>query len=101
MKLVKGDKIIVIKGKDRGKSNKIIKVMPKDSMVVVESLNIRKKTIRAKKQGERGQVVEMPWPMRADNVMLVCSSCNKSTRIGHRVEDEKKVRYCKKCKTKV
>ena len=60
MKLVKGDKIIVIKGKDRGKSNKIIKVMPKDSMVVVESLNIRKKTIRAKKQGERGQVVEMP-----------------------------------------
>jgi len=101
MKLIKGDKIIVIKGKDRSKSDKIIKAMPKESMVVVESLNMRKKTIRPKKQGEKGQVVDVPWPMRADNVMLICPSCNKPTRIGHRIDSDKKVRYCKKCKAAI
>ena len=98
MKLIKGDKVIVIKGKERNKSNKVIKVMPKESMVVVDGLNMRKKTIRPKKQGERGQIVSVPWPIHADNVMLVCASCNKPTRIGHRMEGDKKVRYCKKCK---
>lgn len=99
MNIKKGDKVEIIKGKDRGKSNKVIKVMPKESMVVIEGANIRKKTIRPKKQGERGQLVSVPWPIRADNVMLVCGSCNKPTRVGNRIEGDKKVRYCKKCKT--
>lgn len=101
MKIIKGDKVIVIKGRERGKSNKVIKVMPKEHMLVIEELNLRKKTIRAKREGDKGQVIEVPWPMRADNVMLICSSCGKPTRIGQRVEGDKKVRYCKKCKTVV
>ena len=101
MKIIKGDKVIVIKGKERGKSGKLIKVMPKESMVVIEGLNLRKKTIRPKREGERGQVVDIPWPMRANNVMLVCDSCGKPTRVGHKEEGDKKVRYCKKCKTPV
>ena len=98
MKIIKGDRVIVIKGRERGKSNKVIKVMPRESMLVIEGLNLRKKTIRAKREGERGQVIEVPWPMRADNVMLICNSCGEPTRIGHREEGNKKVRYCKKCK---
>lgn len=88
----------VIKGKDKGKSNKVIRVVPKDSTLVVSELNLRKKTIRPKKQGEKGQVVDVPWPMRIENVMLVCSSCTRPTRVGHRDEGNTKVRYCKKCK---
>jgi len=98
MKIREGDKVQIIKGKDRGKSGKIIKSLPKESMVVVEDLNMRKKTIRPKKEGERGQVVSVPWPMRVESVMLVCSSCDKPTRLGHKEEGGKKVRYCKKCK---
>ena len=98
MDIRKGDKVTVIKGKDRGKSNKVIRVVPKDSTLVVNELNLRKKTIRPKKQGERGQVVDVPWPMRIENVMLVCNSCGKPTRIGQRYEGDTKVRYCKKCK---
>jgi len=98
MNIKKGDKVLIIKGKDKGKSNKVVKAIPKESKIVVEGLNMRKKTVRPKKQGEKGQVVSVPWPMRADNVMLVCSSCNKPTRVGHREEKGSRVRYCKKCK---
>ena len=101
MKIRKGDKVEIIKGKDRGKANKVIKVLPKESMLVVEGANMRKKTIRPKQQGERGQVVSVPWPIRADSVMLVCSSCNKPTRVGYKLEGDKKVRYCKKCKANI
>ena len=101
MNISKGDKVMVIKGKDKGKSGKAIRVVPKDSMVVIEGLNIRKKTIRPKKQDEKGQVVDVPWPMRVDNVMLVCSSCGKPTRVGHKEEGDNKVRYCKKCKATI
>lgn len=99
MKVTKGDKVQIIKGKDRGKSGKVLKVIPKSSTVVLDALNMRKKTIRPKKQGDKGQIVEVPWPIRAENVMVVCSKCSKPTRIGHREEKGKKVRYCKKCKS--
>ncbi|KKU11937.1 MAG: Ribosomal protein L24 [Parcubacteria group bacterium GW2011_GWB1_45_7] len=101
MDIRKGDKVFITKGKDKGKSNKVIRVVPKDGTVVIEGLNMRKKTIRPKKQGEKGQVVEVPWSMKIDNVMLVCSSCGKPSRIGHKIEGDKKVRYCKRCKAAV
>lgn len=98
MKVRKGDKVQVMKGKDRGKSGKILRVIRGDYTVVIDGLNLRKKTIRPKKQGEKGQVVEVPWPMRLDNVMIVCGSCGKVTRIGAKEEKGEKVRICKKCK---
>ncbi len=99
MKVKKGDKVLIIKGKDRGKSNKVIKVFPKRHRVIVDSLNMRKKTIRPKKEGESGQVVSVAWPIGMENVMVICHSCEKPTRIGSRIDGNKKVRYCKKCKT--
>lgn len=97
MNLKKGDKVQIIKGKDRGKSGKIVRALPARSMVVVEGLNLKKKTVRPKKQGETGEIISVPWPIAAENVMFVCRSCNKPTRVGYRKTDSGKIRYCRKC----
>ena len=97
MKIKKGDKVLIIKGKDRGKSGKIARALPAKATVVVEGLNLRKKAIKPKRAGEKGRIVEIAWPMRAENVMLFCDACGKPTRAGYRIEAKKKVRYCKKC----
>lgn len=101
LKIKKGDKVMIAKGKDRGKSGKVIKALPEDGKVVVEGLNLYKQTIRAKKQGEQGQIVDRPMPMRVENVMVVCGSCNKTTRVGYELKNDKKLRICKKCKAKL
>lgn len=101
MKIKKGDKIKVMKGKDRGKTAKVARVLVDSRMVVVEGLNLVKKVKRARKQGEKNQMISIPQPIRVENVMLVCSSCGKPTRTGIKVHGDKRTRYCKKCKTNV
>ncbi len=98
MKLKKGDKVYVLKGKSRGKTGAILRVLPKVSKIVVEGVSLRKKHVRPKKQGQKGQRIESPAPISSANVALVCGSCSKPTRVGYRVEGGKKVRFCKKCK---
>lgn len=97
MYLRKGDSIKIIIGKDNGKTGKILKVLPKENKVLIEGLNVFKKHTRPKRQGEKGEVVDVSRPMHASNVMLVCSSCGKPRRVGVKVEKNKRVRYCKKC----
>ncbi|MBI2506719.1 MAG: 50S ribosomal protein L24 [Candidatus Colwellbacteria bacterium] len=101
MKVKKGDKVLIIKGKDRGKSGKIVRALRAKSLVVIEGLNLRKKTVKPRRGGEKGRIVSIAWPLRAENVMLVCEACGKPTRAGYRQADKKKVRYCKKCKATV
>ena len=109
MKVKKGDKVLITKGKDRGKSGKIARAMPAKSMVVIDGLNLRKKTIKAKRGGEKGRVISIAWPMRVENVMLICDACGKPTRAGFRSisgsrdlpQGKKKIRYCKKCEATV
>ncbi|MBI2594763.1 MAG: 50S ribosomal protein L24 [Candidatus Colwellbacteria bacterium] len=101
MKIKKGDKVLIIKGKDRGKSGKIARALPAKSMVVIDGLNLRKKTIKPRRGGEKGRIVSVAWPMRVENVMLFCDACNRPTRVGYRTADNKKIRYCKKCKATV
>ncbi len=98
MKLKTGDNVVVISGKDRGRKGKIIKVFPKASKIVVEGMNVRKKHVRAKQQGQKGQVVQIPAPFSASNTMIFCETCKKGVRIGYNVEKDKKLRICKKCK---
>ena len=100
-KIKKGDKVILLKGKDRGKMGKVVRVMPSVSQLTVDGLNLFKKTIRATRQGERGQVVDKPFPLKIENVQLVCPSCNKATRVGSRVIKDRKERYCKKCEARI
>jgi large subunit ribosomal protein L24 len=94
MKIKKGDNIIVIAGKDNGKTGKILKAMPKENMVIVEGLNLRKKHQKAKGQGQKGQLIEFSAPIHASNVMLVVDG--KGVRVGSKVVGEKKVRVSKK-----
>lgn len=101
MKLIKGDTVKIISGKDRGKTGKIITAMPSVGKVIVDGLNLFKKHSRPRKQGEKGQMVSVPRPLGISKVMLVCSSCKQPTRVGGRMEGARKVRYCKKCKAKI
>ena len=97
MKIKKGDNVIMLGGKDRGKTGKIVRVAPADNMVVVEGLNQVKRHLRARKQGQKGQIIAKERAVNASGVALVCTSCGKPTRVGYRVEGESKTRICKKC----
>ena len=98
MKLKKGDNIKIISGKDRGKTGVVLTVFPEKGKISVDGLNMFKKRSRPKKQGEKGQTVDVPRSFAASKAMLICRDCKKPTRLGYRVEGNKKVRYCKKCK---
>jgi large subunit ribosomal protein L24 len=97
MKIKKGDKVLIIKGKDRGKVGQVIKALPKDNKVVIEGLNLVKKHIKPRKEGEKGKIVTVPKPIFVSNIKLVCPKCNKATKIGYKIEGQNKNRYCKKC----
>ena len=96
-KIKKGDTVLVVKGKDKGKKGKVIKVIPKEARIIVEGVNLVKKHLKPKRVGEKGKIVEIPAPLSWANVRLICPSCSKPTKAGFRFEGEKKVRYCKKC----
>lgn len=98
LKIRKGDTVQMLSGKDRGKSGQVIEVQRDKDRVVVEGLNLRKKHVRPRRQGEKGQTVEFPGSVNSSNVALVCSSCKKVTRVAVRVLQEgNRERYCKKC----
>ncbi len=98
MNIKKGDKVIVLKGRDKGKSGKVLKVSTIQGKIIVEGLNLVKKSVKAKRQGEKGQIISTSAPMTVSKVMLICSACNKPSRVGYRITGEKKERICKKCK---
>lgn len=97
MKLRKGDTVLIISGKDKGKKEKILKVFPKKNEILVEGINMRKKHQKPKKSGAKGQIVHIPGPVSVSNVKLVCPKCGSPTRVGHKIVEEKKYRICKKC----
>jgi len=101
MKVKKGDNVLIIAGKDKGRTAKIIKSFPKDLKILVEGINLKKKHVRPKKEGEKGQVVSIPAPMDISNVKVVCPKCGKATRIGYKTEKDQKVRVCKKCNQEI
>ncbi len=99
MKIKKGDKVKIIAGKDKGKGGKVLQVMPEKNKVVVEGLNLLIKHVKPRRAGEKGQRIQFPAPLDISNIMLVCPKCNKQTRVGYKIlENKKKVRLCKKCK---
>jgi len=101
MKIKKGDQVLVISGKYRGKKGKVIRALPKKEKIVVEGVNIVKKHVRPRRAGEKGQIVQMPAPLHVSNVKLICPHCKKATRVGYKIEGEKKYRICKKCKREI
>jgi len=97
MEIKLNDIVLIIAGKDKGKSGKVNEVFPKSNRIVVEGLNIVKKHVKPKKEGEKGQRVEVPRSINVSNVKLVCPKCKQATRIGHRIINKDKTRICKKC----
>lgn len=102
MKIKKGDNIIVISGKDKGKKGAVLKVFTTENKVIVENVNLKKKHQRPKTGGKKGEKIEVARPIAISNVSIVCKNCGKPTRIGHQISpDGKKVRICKKCKLEI
>ena len=105
MKIKKGDNIIMISGKDKGKKGKVMKVLPGDNKIIVENINLKKKHQRPKTAGKKGEKIEVPRPVSDASAMLICSSCGQPARAGYKVLDNnlpagkagKKIRICKKC----
>jgi large subunit ribosomal protein L24 len=94
MKIKKGDKVIVIAGKEKGKTGKVTLAVPSESKVVIEGLNLLKKHRKARKSGEKGQIIEVSMPLHVSNVAIVVDG--KPTRVGVKVIGDKKVRVDKK-----
>ena len=87
----------MLAGKDRDKTGKVLRVFPQERKVIVEGLNIVKKHSRPRKEGEKGQRVEIPRKITVSNVLLICPKCGKGTRVEFKVTDQTKQRICKKC----
>ena len=100
-RIKQGDTVEVIAGKDLGERGSVVSVLVKQNRVVVEGVNILKKHQKARQAGNQqvqAQILEFNGPIHLSNVMLVCPSCDKATRVGFRYTEEGlKVRYCKKC----
>ena len=97
MKIKKDDKVIVLSGKDKGKQGKILSADPKAMKVVVEGVNVATKHQKPMKQGQEGGIIKVETPIYASKVQLVCPKCDKGTRVGYKLVDDKKVRVCKHC----
>ncbi len=97
MKVKKGDTVQVLTGNDKGKTGEVLEVIPKDSKVVVKGINVRKKHIKPRKQGEEGGIIPVECAINSSKVNVVCPKCGKTTKIGYKIENDKKVRICKKC----
>jgi large subunit ribosomal protein L24 len=97
MRIKKGDTIKKIAGKDKGKEGKVLKTIPSEGKILVDKINLAKRHKKPKRQGERGQRVEIPAAFDASNAMVVCPACGKATRIAYKFVGDKKVRTCKKC----
>jgi len=101
MKIRKGDNVIMQNGKDRGKKGTVTKTSPDTNKVVVEGLNMVKNFVRARKQGQKGQIIAKERFVSASSVALICKSCGKQTRVGYRVNGKTKTRICKKCDAEI
>ena len=97
MEIKKGDNVVVLTGKDKGKKAAVIKAYPADKKVVLEGLNLVVKHVKPRSANQPGGKVEQPAAIDVSNVMLVCPECGKATKVAHEKVDGKNVRKCKKC----
>ncbi len=101
MKIKKGDTVKVLSGNDKGKTGEVLEVIPKQDKVIVKDVNVRKKHVKARKQGEESGILSVECAIPSAKVNVVCPKCGKATKVGYSTEKDKKVRVCKKCGTKL
>jgi len=95
-KIKKNDTVEIISGKAKGSKGRVIRIDKDKGRVYIEGQNLVKKAMRQKKQNQKGGIVEVEAPIDISNVMILCKKCGKS-RIGYKIENDKKMRICKKC----
>lgn len=101
MNIKKGDTVLLLTGKDKGKQGTVSRALPQVDKVVVEGLNMVKKHVKPQGQTRQGGVIDKAMPIHVSNAMLICTECNKPTRVAHErrmiKEKERVVRVCKQC----
>ncbi len=97
MNIKKGDNVIVLTGKDKGKKSKVVKAFPRDGKVLVEAVNMVKRHQRKRREGDKGQVVSVAMPVNVSSVALFCTKCDKGSRAKTKLVDGKKFLACARC----
>ena len=101
MRIKKGDNVKVLSGNDKDKTGEVLVVIPKANKVVVKGINVRKKHVKARKQGDESGIISVECAIPSSKVNVVCPKCGKATKVGYSVEKDEKVRVCKKCGAKL
>ena len=97
MNIKKGDTVVVLSGKDKGKQGKVLGTVPGSLKVVVEGINMVTCHVKPRRQGEEGGIVKREAAIYASKVQVGCPKCDKGTRVAMEIKGDKKVRVCKHC----
>jgi large subunit ribosomal protein L24 len=98
LKIRKGDRVRVLTGKDRGKEGSVMRALPRERKVIVDGVNVARKSQRPTRTTQQGGIIDKDMPLPVSNVALICPSCGKPTRVGFKIDASgAKVRLCKKC----
>lgn len=99
MQIRRNDNVMVISGKERGKTGKVLRVHPDKDSIIIERVNLVKRHTKPRGPQQPGGIVEKEAPIQASNVMMMCDKCNAPVRVGHKIfGDGKKIRICRRCK---
>lgn len=101
MKIKKGDKIRVMTGKDKGREGTVERAYQKSKKILVQGINLFKRHLKKTEQNQQGGIVDVPRPILISKVALICPKCGKASRVGYKVDKNKKYRVCKKCDSKI
>ena len=101
MRIKKGDNVQVLSGNDKGKTGEVLEVIQKADKVIVKGVNVRKKHVKARKQGDESGIISVECSIPSSKVNVVCSKCGKTTKVAYKMEKDKKIRICKKCGDKL
>lgn len=101
MRIKKGDTVKILSGNDKGKTGEVLEIIPKTEKIIVKGVNVRKKHVKARKQGEESGILSIECAIHSSKANVVCPKCGKATRIQYKVEKDEKVRVCQKCGAKL
>jgi large subunit ribosomal protein L24 len=98
LKIRKGDRVRVLTGKDRGKEGNVMRALPREGKVIVDGVNVARKSQRPTRTTQQGGIIDKDMPLPVSNVALVCPACGRPTRVGYKYDPSgTKIRVCRKC----
>ena len=102
MRIKKGDNVKILSGNDKDSTGEVLQVIPKTNKIIVKGVNVRKKHVKPRRQGEEGGIISREFPIDSSIANVICPKCGKVTRIGYVIDEKNgKMRACKKCGEKI